>query len=79
MRAAVGLLVDRVFLRGVEVRRLEQHRLHEKAVARLHLEKLRLCQAILGERRHAVLVDHPDLGAVGTVQAHLGRGARVTP
>ena len=42
VRAGVGVLVDRILLRRIEVGRLDHHRFHDEAVARLHLHELRL-------------------------------------
>ena len=75
VRPGVGELVHRVLLRRIEVGRLDENRLHRKAVARPHLQHLRPREAEIGEGRRGVAIDNPDLRAVRAVNTDLrGRG-----
>ena len=79
VRTAVGELIDGITLRRIEVGRLDHHRFHDEAVARLHLDELRLREPVLGERVDPVLVEHAHVAAVGPMEPDLRRRRDVAP
>src|SRR6185369_12363157 len=69
----------RILLPRVEVRRLDHHRFHRKAVARLDLQQLRRSELVLLQGVDFVLDDHAHEFSRRVVQANLRGRVDVTP
>ena len=69
--ASVGERHHRILLFGIEVRRLDHHRFHLKAIARLHLQQLSRAQFVLLERLDFVFIDDAHQFAVRIVEPRL--------
>ena len=61
----------RILLARIEVGRLDHHRFHHKAVARLYLQQLSVAEFVLLERVDFVLGDHAHEFSARVVQDEL--------
>src|SRR5712691_12287451 len=79
MRAAVCEFQHGILLPWIEVRRLDHHGLHNKAIARLHLQQIGLSQLILLQRIDPILFNDPRLLPVSIIEPRLRWCVDVAP
>ena len=79
MRPAICEFHHWILLLRIEIRRLDHHGFHNKAIARFHLQQFGPSQLVLLQRIDPVLFNDPCLLPVSIIEPRLGRCVDVAP